>query len=188
MADAHWIAVEPETAAARVQDHHEHGRMLLAETVASFPQFYSDVTLPEFDPAERQRLDRAFGAFGQRPWSGLSLHERVRPIRDQWETEMDRESLRFMHALAHRENNQTLHVSAQSIGAIMQPDDDSGFTSYRLGPRTDMVKRALWGAYWTFTQTVSLVIDRFEIPMSPDERTELLGYGNFLDPSLPGNS
>jgi hypothetical protein len=41
-----------------------------------------------------------------------------------------------------------------------------------------MVRRALWSAFWTFTQTVALVIDRVEIPMSPDERTRLLSYDN----------
>jgi hypothetical protein len=28
----------------------------------------------------------------------------------------------------------------------------------------------MFGAYWTFTQTVALVIDRFAIPISADER------------------
>jgi hypothetical protein len=180
MADAHWIVAHPETAAARFQDHHDHGRMLLAETVASFPQFYPDVELPEIDPAERERLDKAFGTFGQRPWSGLNLHQRVQVIKGQWPTDEDHERLRFMHALAHRENNQTLHVSAQSLGAIMEHDDDGGLSYYRLGPRADMIRRALWGAYWTFTQTVGLVIDRFAIPISDHERAQLLMYDNFL--------
>ena len=161
--------------------------MLLADTVASFPQFFSEVELPEFDPAERKRLDKAFGTFGQRPWSGLNLHERVQIIKDQWPTDEDHERLRFMHALAHRENNQTLHVSAQSIGAIVEHDDGSGLSYYRLGPRADMVRRALWGAYWTFTQTVSLVIDYFAIPLPTDERARLLAYDNFLmDDEPPG--
>jgi hypothetical protein len=46
MADAHWIVADPDTAAARFQDHHDHGRMLLADTVASFTQFFSEVELP----------------------------------------------------------------------------------------------------------------------------------------------
>jgi Family of unknown function (DUF5677) len=175
MADAHWIAIDPDTAASRFQDHYDHGRMLLVDTVASFPRYYPDIELPQFDEAERQRLNEAFGSFGHRPWSGLSIHERVRLIRDQWETDEGREALRFMHALAHRENNQTLHVSGQSLGAIVRPDDSSSSTYYSIGPRTEMVRRTLWGAYWTFTQTVGLVIDRFEISISDDERTLLAG-------------
>jgi hypothetical protein len=30
--------------------------MLLADTVASFPQFFSEVELPEFDPAEHKGM------------------------------------------------------------------------------------------------------------------------------------
>jgi hypothetical protein len=188
MADAHWIVTDPETATARFQDHHVHGRLLLAETVATFPRYFSDVGAPEIDPVERQRLDKAFGPFGHRPWSGLSLHERVQLIKGQLKTELDREALRFMHALAHRENNQTLHVSAQSIGAIMEADDDGALSYYRLGPRTDMVRRALWGAYWTFTKTVTLVIDCFAIPISVDERARVIAYDSFRMADQPSDA
>jgi hypothetical protein len=131
MVDAHWIVTDPDTAAARYGDHHEHGRMLLADTVASFPDMYPNIDLPEFHPAERKRLDKAFGDFGQKPWSGLGLHERLKLIKDQWTTEADHEGLRFMHALAHRENNQTLHVSAQSLGAVAEVDE-SGRPAFRV--------------------------------------------------------
>jgi hypothetical protein len=69
---------------------------------------------------------------------------------------------------------------SQSLGAIVEHDDGSGLSYYRLGPRADMIRRALWGAYWTFTQTVGLVIDRFAIPLSDYERAQLLMYDNFL--------
>lgn len=124
MVDSHWIVLDPDTAAKRYQDHDLHGRMLLADTFASFPSMYAEVELPEFDPAERKRLDRAFGAFGERSWSGLDLHARVNMVKEHWNSEWDREGLRFMHRLAHRENNQTLHVSAQSLAAIVEFDED----------------------------------------------------------------
>jgi hypothetical protein len=128
--------------------------MLLADTVATFPDMYPQLDFPEFDPAERKRLDKAFGDFGQKPWSGRSLHERVKLIKDQWTTEMDRKGLRFMHAVAHRENNQTLHVSAQILGALVALDE-SGRLAFRVGPRPDIVRRAMFGAFWSFTQTIT---------------------------------
>lgn len=185
MVDAHWIITDPETAAARIHDHHEHGRMLLADAVASFPEMFGDVDLPEFDPAERKRLDKMFWKYGQRPWSTLGLHDRVELIKDQWTTEMDREGLRFMHALAQRENNQTLHVSAQSLGAVVEADAD-GRPAFRVGPRTEMVRRALFGSYWTFTQTVTLVIDHFGFPMSAEDRAATFSMENFHRPADPG--
>ncbi|MEJ7786176.1 MAG: DUF5677 domain-containing protein [Solirubrobacteraceae bacterium] len=184
MVDGHWIVTDPETAEARYPDHHTHGRMLLADTVASFPDMYAEVEPPEFDPGERKRLDAMFGKYGERSWSGLSLHERVKLIQHHWTTEMDREGLRFMHALAHRENNQTLHVSAQSLGAVAEVDE-SGRPAFRVGPRPDMVRRTMFGAFWTFTQTVTLVIDHFGFPMSDTERAAMFDASSFHKPDDP---
>jgi hypothetical protein len=184
MVDAHWIVTAPTTAEARYPDHYEHGRMLLADSVASFPDMYPEVDVPDFDPDERKRLDKMFGDYGQRPWSGLSLHERVKLIQHHWTTEMDREGLRFMHRLAHRENNQTLHVSAQSLEAVVEVDE-SGRPAFRVGPRPDMVRRAMFGAFWTFTQTVTLVIDHFGFPMGETERAAMFDSRSFHKPDGP---
>jgi len=184
MVDAHWINAHPEDAAAQYADHHEHGRMLLADAVATFPNLLGEVNLPEFDQEERERLDGVFGKFGQRSWTRLNLHERVEAIGDQWTTEDDREVLRFMHLLAHRENNQTLHVSAQSLHAAAELDGN-GRPVFLLGPRTRMVYRALFGAYWTFSQTATLVVDRFGLPMSSSEREDLFAATSFQRSDRP---
>jgi hypothetical protein len=182
MVDAHWIVSDPATASARYEDHHEHSRMLLADAVATFPNWYPDVDLPKFDPAERDRLDKQFGNFGQRPWSGLSLHERVQLIKDQWTTDEGQEGLRFMHSLAHRENNQTLHVSAFSLGSTVE-FNEHGRPAFHVGPRPEMVHRAMFGSYWTFSQTSTLVIDHFQFPMTSSERAAMFSIENFHRPA-----
>jgi hypothetical protein len=181
MADTHWIAADPETAEARYADHHDHSRMLLAEAVATFPDFYPDLSFPDFDPAERKRLNDLYTPYGTRPWSLLNLHERVRLIKDQWENESSQETLRFMHAIAHRENNQTLHVSAQSLNAVVETDE-RGRPAFLVGPQHAMVRRAIFGSYWTFTQTVTAVIDRFGFSMTPKERQRMFSEENFNRP------
>jgi hypothetical protein len=185
MADAHWIPTDPEAAESRYKDHHEHGRMLLADTMATFTHWYPDLDIPEFDADERKRLDDLFGKYGQRAWSTLNLHERVTLIRDQWNAETDREALRFMHAVAHRENNQLLHVSAQGLGTVVEVDPADGRPAFRVGPRPDMARRALFGSYWTFTQTITLVIDNFAFPMSEKDRTSMFTMNNFDRPHDP---
>lgn len=182
MADAHWVVTDPDTAETRYRDHHTHGRMLLTDTIKNFRDMYPNIELPTFDAEERERLDKMFGDFGQKPWSGLNLHERVKLIAGHWASEADQKTLRFMHALAHRENNQTLHVSAQSLEAVMELDQ-SGRPAFRVGPRPEMVRRALFGAYWTFIQTVTLAIDYFEFPMTEDERTAMFSLDSFRQPS-----
>jgi uncharacterized protein DUF5677 len=145
MVDAHWLITDPETAQARYLDHHEHSRMLLADAVATFPTC-TPISTSRVRPGRAKASGQSVRGLRQKPWSGLSLHERVKLIKDQWTTKMDREGLRFMHAVAHRENNQTLHVSAQSLGAVAAPDD-RGRPAFRVGPRPDMVRRAMFGTY-----------------------------------------
>lgn len=41
---------------------------------------------------------------------------------------------------------------------------------------------ALFGASWTVTLTLALVIDHFAMPMPDDERARLLAYDNYLMP------
>jgi Family of unknown function (DUF5677) len=116
MVDGHWIVTDPDTAEARYPDHHDHGRMLLADTVASFPDMYPDVALPEFSDEERKHLNKMFGDYGQKPWSGLSLHERVKLIQHHWTTEIDREGLRFHQDWPPRRTAPLASVLSHALG------------------------------------------------------------------------
>lgn len=169
MVDIHWVVAEPELAVTRYGEHHQHGKMLLADAVAKYPEHYDDIDIPEFDPQERARLDGLFGPFGAKSWTTENLHDRVRAIENQWPDEGSRRHLHFIRDIAHRENNQTLHVSAQALNAMVLERDEDG-VSLRVGPSNVMLKRALYGAWWTFVQTATLLIDHFEISMSSEER------------------
>lgn len=180
MADAHWIATDSKTAVQRYEDHHEHNRMLLAEQMAKYPRHVPDLALPNFDPEERKRLDGIFGPHGTAPWSKLSIYDRVELIAPMWKHEVAREDLRFFRDIAQRQNNQTLHVSASSLNATVEHVDDD-WIRYRMGPRHDgWLAVALFGAFWTFTQTITLVIDEMEWPMSDNERARLFGFRAFI--------
>lgn len=187
MVDAHWIAADGPAAETLYADHHQLGRMLLADVVPRFPNIWPDVVVPEFDPAERKRLIGLFGDHGTRPWSRINIHERVALIEDQWATEHDRAALQFMLKVAHRENNQMLHVSAQSLNAVVAVDD-TGRPAFRLGPRSDMITVALFGSFWTFAQTVTAVVDRFQFPMTQDERDAMFSAEDFRGPNPAGPS
>lgn len=104
MIDVHWIATEPEAAEQRYRDHHQHGRMLLADAVARHPEHYEEVELPEFDLDERRQLDDLYGRWGSKSWSGLNLHDRVKRVEHYWKDEAARQTLHFFHDIAHREN------------------------------------------------------------------------------------
>ena len=66
MVDAHWLSVEPALAVERYEHHDEHGKMLLAATLTSYPDVFPPDDLPEFDAERRKELDAVFGQYGSR--------------------------------------------------------------------------------------------------------------------------
>jgi len=80
--------------------------------------------------------------------------------------------------LAHRENNEALHVSAASLNAAVRKMEGDG-VGFNIGPRPDTVERVFFGSFWTFTQAVSLVLDRFGVPVEDAERVSLFSARDF---------
>lgn len=187
MIDAHWIAAEPERAEALIREHHAHGVMLLADAVAKYPSFYERLEVPEFDPDERKRLDKVFGRYGTRSWTTLNLHERIDRIEPFWEgKEDDLEALRFYRDIPQRENNQTLHVSAQGLASTVRGRDETGLV-FAMGPGLEMVDRALFGAFWIFSQTIGLTLDHFAFDVDAEARAAIFSAEGLVKPSAePG--
>ncbi len=72
MIDVHWVATDPDAAKQRYEDHHQHGRMLLADAVAKHPGHYEQIELPEFDVDERKKLNRLYGSGARSRGPGLA--------------------------------------------------------------------------------------------------------------------
>jgi hypothetical protein len=161
MVDAHWICTEPERAVELYEAHLTHGQMLLGDQIAKYPQLYGDLVIPDFDAAERERLDGLFGRYGTKSWTLLAMHDRVTAVEHHWGDEENRVILRFFRDIPHRENNQTLHVSGQGLTALVRDHGSEGL-ALRLGPSSEMLERGLFGAYWIFQQTLGLLLEHFE--------------------------
>ena len=161
MIDAHWITVEPELAVERIEQHHQHGRMLLADAVVAQGAM-SDAEVPRFDADERAALNKIFGDYGERSWTGLGIYARVMAVELLWEpVDGGRELLHFYRRLVHRENNQLLHLSSFSMGEQVRERTDTEL-ALALGPSSAHVQKALVAAYWCFGQLISLIRDTFE--------------------------
>jgi hypothetical protein len=166
MAVAHWVTVGGKDAVDRFEKHARHNQLLWAgalETVG-----WTDPSeLPSAEQDERRELDDLFGAYGQRHWSGLSMHRLVQGIEHLWPEGEPRRTLWEYLRIAHRDNNQTLHSTADALSGGVRIGDDhlkyDGFPSGRF------VQRALVGSYWCYMQMVTLMFDRFHIP----DRSEL---------------
>ncbi len=90
-------------------------------------------------------------------------------VEHHWKDEASRRTLRFFHDIAHRENNQTLHVSSASLNANVEVSSEGDQVTFRVGPRLDMLDRALFGSFWIVDNTIGLIHDRFGI--EPDDKT-----------------
>lgn len=166
MIDGHWVTLEPELAVQRLEEHHLHGRMLLADAVRDEGLLPED-DIPSFDATRREELDKVFGPYGERSWTGRNLHARANDVKHLWGDEDGQEGLRFVRRIVHHENNQLLHLSAFSMSSEVRGRTDDVLT-LALGPGEHHVDKALLAAFWTFDQTVSLILDTFEFEL--DER------------------
>lgn len=165
MVDAHWITLNPRMATDRFRDHHTHERMLFADAARLTPDFVSEEEIPDFDPAEREKLDRLFGRYGSWSWTGISLHERIAAVGRLWGER--REALDFHWRIVHRDNNQQLHLSGQAMNQMVLRADVEGLY-VKLGPGPEYLTRALASAFWTFGEMLGLMLDYFEIPAQAD--------------------
>lgn len=175
MVDAHWVHADPETARTRYEQHDQHRRILLGDVAR---KHYPDLDVPVVDEELRKVLEGVFGRYGERSWTGLNLHARVKLIEDQWRTpEVPEEgvnALHFFRDVAHRENSDTLHVSARSLNAVVKAHERDVSMTFRIGPHVEDTPTALFGAFWPFTQTVTLLIDHFGMQVDPGERERVV--------------
>ena len=89
--------------------------------------------------------------------------------------------LRFFRDIAHRENNQMLHLSAQSLGQVVHARGPEGIT-FQLGPGGDFIDRALFGSFWIFIQTLTLLLDQF-VERDRDAEADLFSDTPFRKPT-----
>jgi hypothetical protein len=180
MVDAHWVSLNPELAFERLVQHHRYSQRLRLDVASRFPHYFG-TDLPEMKPlmdeAERKRLARLFGDFGERSWTGLNIHARFEAIEGCWTNEVARRQARFMYLWVQRENNETLHLSAHSLAGIGKPTLKDDALHFRIGSTEELLGPALLWAFWTYAQTVTLVFDIFELGVSVALREQVVEPG-----------
>lgn len=181
MVDLHWTVDNPAVAVERYDQHNQHGEMLLADALRKHPDFMPADELPAFDPDDRAALDKLFGRFGNRSWTGVGLHDRVTSIEHQWGSDEGVGYLRFFRDVVHRDNNQLLHVSAHALNQVItRSGPDAGGLGLKLGPGDEYLDRGMSGSFWIYGQSVGVVLERFGFA----ERDEFSGLFEELMPSF----
>jgi hypothetical protein len=175
MAASHWISLHGDETAERIEQHHQHSRVLWNRVMDRRPGLGQPVDLG-LDEETVAALDRMFGEHGQRPWTGLNMFDLVSEIEQLWPDDRGREQLWQFYELAHRANNQKLHLTSFALNRVVRAREEAGDTTfqYRASPDTSPngpVSPALYGAFWIYLQLVGLIFDVFRIPQ--DDLTRL---------------
>lgn len=175
MAAAHWISLHREEAVERIEQHHQHSRVLWNRVIERRPGLGDPVDLG-LDDETVAELDRIFGQHGTRPWLGLNMWDLVTEIEQLWPDDEGREQLWRFYELAHRANNQKLHLSSFSLNRIVRAREerDEIIFQYSASPSIGAagpVGPALFGAFWIYLQLIGLIWDVYEMPQ--DDLTRL---------------
>lgn len=163
MLDAHWISLNPDLAVQRMQEHDVLSRLLRARTQREFASWFDGAEPPAIDMSEEdeRRLLRLFKG-GTASWTGIGSKAKLEAILACWETEQDREHVRFMHAWVVKLMNEVLHPSAFSIARMGAPSFGEGERiQWRFGSTPEWLPQAMHFAFWTYSQMVGLVLERF---------------------------
>jgi hypothetical protein len=176
MAAAHWVSLHREEAVERIEQHHQHSRVLWNLVIERRPGLGDPVELG-LSQETIDDLDRLFGKHGHRPWLGLGMWDLVSDIEQLWPDDDGREQLWRFYELAHRANNQKLHLSSFSLNRVVRAREEDGeiIFQYQASPSIDPaspVGPALFGAFWIYWQLTGLIWDVYEIPQ--DELSELV--------------
>jgi hypothetical protein len=176
MVAAHWISLHREEAVQKIEKHHQHSRILWNRVLDRRPGL-GDPVDPGLDDETIAELDRIFGQHGTRPWLGLGMWDLI--CEQLWPDAQSQEQLWRFYELAHRANNQKLHLTSFSLNRVVCAREEGGeiVFQYRASPSIAAdgpVGPALFGAFWIYWQLTGLIWDVYGIPL--DELTALVEH------------
>ena len=170
MVDAHWVSLNPKLAVERMDQHDRWSQVLRARVHRKYPEFLGDDDPPVKEPSdeEEKQYKKLFGAWGSGSWTGVNMNDRVKEIEPCWTEELGRRHLRFSYAWLHRLHNETLHLSAYSLGRVATAPKltEDGAPHFTFGASAALLTETLFSAYWAYNQTFSLVYDTFELDVA----------------------
>jgi hypothetical protein len=156
MVIAHWAHLNPENSGERITEHDELAATMNAEVFEKHGVPLPEGHRPKLSGERRRLLRKKFGA-RSRPWTGKWMHEMVEDIKGMWGSEFDQRLLEQLHAFGYRTSTTLLHHSAHSISQGVRYSNEQ--VVFDVGPSERLVEGTLGIAFWTYGQTLSLVLE-----------------------------
>ena len=164
MAIAHWVHANESEATDVFLRAHQFERHLTVGVLEQVgwedqaePGVLEDARLGD---EEAKLLEREFGSWGSRLWTGRNLHDLVTSIEDQWQEGFPRSQLWQFFRVVHRDNNQMLHSSISALSATVTGVDAAG-RHHVIGPSNAHLTQSLFAAHWCYANLFTLIFDRF---------------------------
>jgi len=162
---AHWVADHPEEAARLFERHQRDVQVRWVDKLTRLG-WADNLELPEPASArERRELQDLFGAHGQKLWTGhRNLHHLAGAVEHHWPGGRARDEWREFIEAPYHEANLILHTGSSALSRTATLDPEGGPTlNFDIGPSDQYVGPALYAAMWTYSQTLTLLMDEFEI-------------------------
>ncbi len=150
---AHWVKRHPEKAAVQLARHEAWVLDRWGEAL-EVTGLRRAGTVERLRPEERRALDHEFLG---KTWTGLTLPKLVNEIRDEWPVQADHRFLDQHARIVNGFNNTLLHHGARSLKLAGEISQD-GTVNFSVGPSRTHIKGALSGAFFSYANTMSLVM------------------------------
>ena len=151
---AHWVKRHPTQAPDRLDEHETYTLANWGRALRNHDLLSAGVKYPTLTKKKRQILDRRFRG---KTWTGLTLPQLLRDVRDEWSDPIDQRILAQVNDIVNRFNNILLHHGGRALSVIGQRDPESGKVTFNVGPSDTHIWGGLFGAYFTYANTASLV-------------------------------
>lgn len=178
MINLHWVSLNPDLAVERLTDHDLYSRLLRADAQRKHPRMFDGREPPKFKVSNEKRkaLKDLFGKSGSRSWTGIpGLDARVKSVLSCWD-EPGRDVLLFWHDWIVRLQNELVHPTSLSLtrmGVVeLNGEGENESVEFQLGSTPGWMPRALHAAFWTYSQSLGLIVDE----MRPSVQEESVRY------------
>lgn len=175
MIDLHWVSLNPDLAVERLTDHDLYSRLLRADAQRKHPRMFDGQKPPKITVSNEKRkaLKALFGKSGSGSWTGVpGLDTRVKSVLSCWD-EPGRDVLLFWHDWIVRLQNELVHPTSLSLtrmGVVeLNGEGEDESVEFQLGSTPGWSAQALHAAFWTYSQSLSLIIDE----LHPDAQVDL---------------
>jgi len=148
---AHWVKRHPDEAPAKFE---RHETWMLERWVRKLRRHGHNPTgYPTLTNAERRLLDDEFRG---KTWTGFTLPEVLQDVRSEWEP--DTQHLEQVNDIVNTFNNTLLHHGARAL-ALAGGITEEGRLRFNVGPSSTHIWGALFGAFFSYANTTTLVLE-----------------------------